>query len=372
MAITELIPGRKYKVVVWGRRTPGGHRPRFTAVVNGGMREARAKERELYRMRDGCSVPSAKTHLFAYLDTYLNTRKREIAPQTYASYERQAARCRHIGSVRLRDCDASTVRHLYQLLADDGLTPRTIGHVHRFLSMALKRAVNDGLIAANPCQFVKPPKVERRPARTLDAAYAQKLLHDLAGTAVELPARVALATGIREGELLALKWSDLDLKRGTLTVSYSLEQVGSAVRRKETKTAASVRTVPLPEALVAALRGHRTEQRKRRLQYADLWQDAGYVFPSVCHRGGHLPGKAWSPGAFKAAWRKATRKAGWTIRFHDLRHTWATHMLRSGVPIETVAKLGGWSSTQVLLGTYSHAVARDDEKVAQAARALVG
>jgi integrase len=196
--------------------------------------------------------------------------------------------------------------------------------------------------------------VERSAATALGEAYAFKLLHDLKGTPVWLPAYLGIATGLREGEMLALMWGDIDLKLGTVTVTHSLEQVGREIRRKETKTARSRRTVAIGPDLCRELVSHRRHLKERHLRLANFWHESGYVFPSLHHVGEHYAGRAWSPGAFKAAWRKATRAAGWTIRYHDLRHTHATLLMRAGLPANEVAAQLGHSGTGLVLDLYGH------------------
>jgi integrase len=343
-----------WRVVVWSRRGPDGRRRRLTATVRGGVRAARARERELLEARDRAAVPDARTTLADYLSAWLTVRRAELAPQTWARYESllRVHVVPHIGALRLRELQPWHLRELYRELAER-LSPRTVGHVHRALHAALAQATLDGMLATNPADRVRPPRVEEHGATALDEAAAIRLLADLEGTPVYLPAWLALATGLREGEVLALQWHDVDLDRGTVTVTHSLEQVGRSVRRKETKTPRGRRTVVLPAELAQALRRHRGELAALRRRYANLWVDHGYVFPSTSLRGGPA-GRPWTPHAFKAAWRKATRARGWRIRFHDLRHTHATLLMRAGLPPREVAEQLGHADTGLVNDLYGH------------------
>jgi integrase len=160
---------------------------------------------------------------------------------------------------------------------------------------------------------------------------------------------MALATGMRRGELLALGWQDVDLDRGSLSVRRSLERTKAGLRLKAPKSNRS-RVVGLPGIAVETLRAHRVDQAEERLRCGAGWADNGLVFPS-------LAGTAWDPSNFSSDLRRLAKRAGLgSIGPHTLRHTAATEMLRHGLHPKVVSERLGHASTRVTLDVYSHVV----------------
>jgi integrase len=361
-----------FDVVVWTKPTDEAPRRRVTYRV-AGLTKARKRERDLLHRRDeGLPLDKPQT-LGEFIDEYLDSRRHEVRSLTLAGYKAIVARyiAPTIGKRKLTDVKVTTVRKFYSDLTDRGLAPRTVAGVHRVLSMSLKAAMVDGLIPRNPCQVARPQKVDdsQKPAeRGLQPDEAKKLLEALQGTPVYAPAALALLTGLRRGEMLALKWEDVDVKwddrdasTGDLHVRAGLEQVGSVVTRQAPKTKRSTRTVPLSPAAIAILRRHRTEQAALRLKWGVFWHDEGYVFPSPRVTQSQDGGRVWTPDAFAQAFRKAVRAKDKDLRvgFHDLRHTYATVLLAAGIRIEEVSRRLGHSSSVVTANVYSHPL--DDE-----------
>lgn len=352
-----------FDVVVWTRPSDDAPRRRVTYRIEG-KTAAKKRERELLTRRDD-GLPLDKPEILAdFLDTYLKSRRHEVTPLTLAGYKAIATRYIRptIGRRRLPDVTVTVVRKFYSDLTERGLSPRTVAGVHRVLSMALKAAMIDGLIPRNPCQVARPQKIvdfDKPAERGLEPDAARKLLKALEGTPVYAPAALALLTGLRRGEMLALKWEDVDLPAGELHVCAALQQVGSVVTRQQPKTERSTRTVPLSLQAIVVLRRHRVEQDALRLKWGVFWHDEGYVFPSPRVTQSQDGGRVWTPDAFAQAFRKAVRAKDKDSRvgFHDLRHTAATAWLRAGVRAEVVSRRLGHSSSVVTLNVYSHALA---------------
>jgi integrase len=363
---------RLFDVVVWTKPTDDGPRRRITYRIEG-KTKARKRERELLTRRDkGLPLDKPQT-LIEFMDEYLDSRRHEVTALTMAGYKAIAKRyiAPSIGKRRLPDVTVTVVRKFYSDLTERGLSPRTVAGVHRVLSMTLKAAMIDGLTSRNPCQVARPQKIDDfdKPAeRGLQPDEAKKLLKALEGTPVYAPAALALLTGVRRGEMLALKWEDVAVKwddresvTGDLHVRAGLEQVGSVVTRQAPKTARSTRTIPLSPAAIAVLRRHRAEQAALRLKWGVFWRDEDYVFPSPRVTQSQDGGRVWTPDAFAQAFRKAVRAKDKDLRvgFHDLRHTYATMLLAAGVRIEEVSRRLGHSSSVVTGNVYSHPL--DDE-----------
>jgi len=241
---------------------------------------------------------------------------------------------------------------------DRSLSPQTVIHHHRVLREALKQAVRWRMLAVNPADAVKPPQARRPEIRALDEAGAIELLRSLEGTRFHLPALLAVGTGMRRGELLGLRWQDVDLKAGKLAVRQNLQQTRSGLLFKSPKTAKGQRSISLMPSTVVALRKHKSQQAKLRLEKGPAYQDKDLV---LCEDDGH----PWAPDTFSAQWRKALTARSQDVRFHDLRHTHATLLLRQGVHPKVVSERLGHSTISITLDTYSHVMPDMQDKAVE-------
>ncbi len=262
----------------------------------------------------------------------------------------------NLGAERLTRLRPEQLKALYADLEEHGgrdrrpLARQTVGGVHRLIRRALDDAVSWGLLGRNPAALVRPP----RPMRREMATYSPEEMACLLGAARDhrLSALFVLActTGMRRGELVGLPWRAVDLEAGRLTVVQSAVAIGSRLVFNAPKTAAGLRTVPLAPESVAALRKHRAGQQKERFQWGPAWRDHGLVFARE-------DGSPLVPSALDDTFRRIARRAGLPrIRFHDLRHSWATAALRGNVHPKVVSELLGHASIGITLDTYSHAV----------------
>jgi integrase len=242
-----------------------------------------------------------------------------------------------------------------------GLSARSVLHLHRVLRSALRQAVRWQLMVRNPADAVDPPRAAHREMTVLDAAATARLLIASEGSRLHVPVMLALTTGMRRGEITALTWNDVDLDRALLRVTKSLEQTRDGLTVKTPKTAKGRRTIPLPALAVSALRTHRAQQAKHRLQLGTAYQDRAIVC-ATDH------GAPWPPDVMSKAFQAFLRKHALPrLRFHDLRHTHATQLLRQSVHPKVVAERLGHSTITITLDTYSHVVPGLQE---QAARGL--
>jgi integrase len=242
-------------------------------------------------------------------------------------------------------------------------------HHHRILRQALRQAVRWRLISIDPTDAVKPPKPERKDVELLDEKQTAAVLEAAEGKSLFIPILVAVTTGLRRGELLALKWRNVDLTRGVLTVVESLEETKEGgLRFKTPKTKGSRRSVTLPGITVDALRGHKTRQAERLLRLG-IRQDAESL---VC---GRYDGKPRSPRAFTKEYTvfmetiRAAAPDGSTdiprVTFHGLRHSHATQLLRSGIHPKIAQERLGHSTIAVTLDLYSHVSETMQDEAAQ-------
>lgn len=237
------------------------------------------------------------------------------------------------------------------------LAKRTVLHIHRILRESLREAARLGVLAQNPTDRVKPPRPERVEMKALDRKELNTLFRGFEGHRLYAPVVVAGTTGLRRGELLALRWSDIKLDTdATLTVARSLEETKSGLTFKPPKTKSSERTIDLLSLTVEALRKHEVEQKKARLAAGSVWTDNNLVFPA-------LDGSLWKPSNFSLSWIDRVRRIGLTgLRFHDLRHTHASQWLRDGENPTVVSKRLGHSSVATTMNIYSHVLPGDEKQ----------
>jgi integrase len=243
---------------------------------------------------------------------------------------------------------------------EGGLSPRTRRHIHRILSTALNRAVEQQLIGRNPCDVFKKrlPKVERRDMATLTAEQSQVLLTAIRHTRVYWPVLIALATGARRGEILALRWRNVDLDRGAVSIVESLEQTKAGLRAKAPKSE-KARAITLPAFAVDELRRLKREQAQSLLALG-IRQTGDTL---LCAR---ADGEPMQP---RSLTHEFTRLIGRTksiprVRFHDLRHSHATQLLVAGVHPKVAQERLGHSTITVTLDLYSHVTATMQEDAA--------
>jgi integrase len=226
-----------------------------------------------------------------------------------------------------------------------GLSARTVQYTHAVLHRALKQAKRWGMVDRNVTEDVDRPQLKRNEIQPLDREQTRRLLEAAEGDRLHALYVVAVTAGLRPSEMLALRWSDVDLKAGTLGINRALSDGEFATP----KTPRSRRKIDLSNTARAALRTHRKRQLKEQMQRVGLWKDHGLIFPStvgtpLSHRN--------VVRSFKALLTRASLPTG--TRLYDLRHTCATLLLNSDVHPKYVQELLGHASISQTLDTYSH------------------
>ena len=253
----------------------------------------------------------------------------------------------HIGNISIQKLRAVHLTELYGKLALT-LAPRTVGHVHRVVHQVLSRAVDWDILSANVGARVSAPRVEQGEVEILTAPVIKAILVKAHNRPIYQIAALALATGMRRGEILALRWQDIDLESARITVARSLEQTAAGLRFKEPKTRHGRRTISLPASAVSELRRHWKEQQELRLALgAGKSPPASLVFCDI-------NGEPRLPQTISQTWRKLAIAAKVNATFHSLRHTHASHLIAAGLDILTISRRLGHSSPTITLSVYGH------------------
>jgi integrase len=297
-----------------------------------------------------------------YLERWLvDSVRGSVRVKTYEGYE-TAVRV-HVapamGRIKLRNVTPTHLRGLYREKLDAGLSTRTVQYLHVTLRQALGQAVKDGLVPRNVADVVNAPRVVTRQMQPLTSEQAKAFVEAAKGDRHEALYVLAVTTGIRRGELLGLKWEDLELDAGVLRVKRALAP--DARTFAEPKTAKSRRSVRLTSGAVRALQWHRERQSQAGQRLNSLWQEHGLVFPSMV-------GTPLNPeNLVKRSFKPLLEHVGLPpIRFHDLRHTCATLLLSKSVNPKIVQEMLGHANISVTLDIYSHVLPDMQEEAAAA------
>jgi len=358
--ITHLSDGR------WQARITleGGRRKAFYGATRA---EAAAKLTAALRDRDkGLPIVAEKQTIENYLVNWLVSVKPAIRPRTWQRYGELLTL--HVvptlGKTTLVRLTAQQVQALYGYKLGEGLSRTTAHHLHAVLHRALAQAERLGLVARNVCDLVEAPRMAEREMQVLARGQVRHLLDMANNDRLAALYVLAVSTGMRQGELLALRWRDVDFATGSVQVRATVQRTREyGLTLAPPKTKQSRRRIKLGTVALEALRTHRTRQVEERLQSGPAWDGRlDLVFANEIGRpieAQNLVRRSFYPLLQRAALPR--------IRFHDLRHTAATLLLSSGINPKIVSEMLGHASITITLGIYSHVL---PEMQAQAAAAM--
>ena len=331
---------------------------------------ARRLTKILRDVAEGRPVINERLTVGEYMNRWLyDVAKQRTRPMTWRGYEHLVRM--HIlptlGRVRLAKL---TPQHVHSLVAhktrEGRLAPRTVQYMHSVLRAALNQAIRWRMVHYNAAALVSAPRGARLEPKVLTPEEARRLLESARGDRLEALYSVALALGLRQGEALGLKWSDVDLDAGILRVRRAAQRIPhQGTQLVETKTVRSRRTLVMPPVVISALRSHRARQNLERLAAGERWIDNDLVFasqlgtladgPNITHR-----------------FQRLLQKAGLRpMRFHDLRHACASLLLVQGVHPRVVMETLGHSQISLTMNTYSHVLPALQREAADKMEALL-
>ena len=377
---TILKRGKTYSIVLDHGRGADGKRIRSWHSGFRTRKEAEAARADLVSaVNAGLYVVSSSKTLAAFAMDWVNAIRVTVRPATLESYERYLRLhvIPRLGHVQLQRLTAADLNRIYGELLHDGrrdgsggLSRRTVRYIHTILHRLLKDAVRWNLLARNVADFADPPKKQADEAVEPRAWSAGELASFLAIVRTDdlYPAfLLAATTGMRRGEVLGLRWSDVDLERKRLSVRQTLICVGHDPRFSRPKTNRGTRAIALPDSTIASLRVQSAKQAadQLKLSAAETFNPHGLVFTDSL-------GNLLDPESFSLTFDRRLKRSGLQrIRFHDLRHTFATLALQVGIQMKVVSEILGHSSTSVTSDIYSHVTIGMQEDATSAVESLI-
>ncbi len=355
--VRERGAGNWYAVIDIRDPATGKRKRRWHSLEAIGKRQAQIECAGIISaIKGGTYLEPDKTTLAQFFDHWLATIKSSVSPRSHERYSEIARKniVPLLGAAVLSKLKPDMIAGAYATAlatgrrdGKGGLAPQTVRHMHRILKQALKQAVRWELLVRNAADAVKPPKVDRASMNVLDMSNTAKLIEAARSHRIFVPVLLAAFLGMRRGEIAALRWRNVNLDAGQLAVVESAEQMNGSVRLKETKSGRS-RTVALPSFVVEELRAHRLRQAQDMLRLGVRLSDDSFVAALE-------DGRPMQPTFITHEWGRLIRATGLPrVRFHDLRHGHATHLLASGVHPKIASERLGHSKVNITLDLYSH------------------
>jgi|KBSSwiStaDraftv2_1062776.scaffolds.fasta_scaffold13305_7 integrase len=355
-------------------------------TVKGARQDAQKELTRLLAQHDAGTLPEpSKLTVAEYLRSWLGEEPKEgevppappadLSPKTAERYRELAEGqiIPHLGTIQLQKLKPAKVKDWHETLLKSGsrkgkpLAPQTVGHAHRVLHRALERAMESEILSRNVAGIISPPKVRKKEIEILTADEIADTLAKLDGHPLYPIAVVDLATGLRRGELLALRLLvDVDLDAGVVEVRRSLEETKAGLRFKEPKTEMGRRTLSLPPSALAVLREHRKELLKLRLALGLGKPDKETLLFS------EADGTPTRPNQLSWLWRSAVKaRKCRRVSFHALRHTHVSALIAAGLDVVAISRRIGHANPTVTLNTYGHLFKKDDSAAVAAIEAAL-
>jgi integrase len=325
--------------------------------------ECKAWIREVQNQIDeGLTFNTTQVSLSEFMEKWLSVHASRLRRKTGPQYQ-QITRdyiLPYLGKYKLKDLRLDHIESVYRSLLKKGVGSRTVRYAHSILHRCLNDAQKRGLLGYNPAHGAVIPRAEHHEMYFLDEDQVMRFLLATKESRYEALYHLAVKTGMRQGELLGLKWSDLDWKKGILRVQRQLQRINNqGLLFSQPKTKTGNRSIQLGEQTLQTLRTHLEKQRLEQAFANQNWRDEGLIFATPI-------ATPTDPRNLIRDYKRVLRIAGLReIRFHDLRHTAASLMLNNGVPILVVSKILGHSKASTTLDIYGHLISVMQEGAAR-------
>jgi integrase len=348
-----------------------GKRQTKFVTLRGTRRQAQEQANKiLVAVASGHHVDPSRETVADFVERWLHDwAASNVSNKTYTRYAEllRLHVCARVGNLSIQTLRPTDLQGIYTAMADEGFAERTRLHAHRVVNRMLGHASKWGVVVRNVASAVDAPRVKApREIEVLSASEVQTVLERLRGCPLYTIASVLLASGLRRGEVLALRWQDVDLDRGTLRVERALEETTrGGLQIKSPKTKRSRRAVTMPPSTVTLLREHRKAQQEQRLALGlGRLSDDAPVFSN-------WNGSLRSPNALSKLWRRTMKRAGLKVSLHSLRHTHASTLIASGLDVLTISRRLGHATPVLTLTTYGH-LFKTDDRAAQIMEKILG
>ncbi|MFA9397461.1 MAG: tyrosine-type recombinase/integrase [Clostridiaceae bacterium] len=330
--------------------------------------EFKKKSQQGYSLDDIISKDKNKITVKELLELWLSTRKSSIAPKTYSFYDFcNKMIIDDLGTIKARGLKTEKIELAINKRLKDGISSTTAGHYYTVLNIAYNWAITRGYVIKNPCFLIKKPKNSKKEIHVFNYEQLIKLLNAIKNRTIYIPVMLSSTTGIRLGEVCGLRWESVDLDNGFIEVKEQLQKEDGELKLLSLKTAASKRKVLLLDISIEALKELKIEQEKNKAYLGDNYNKFDFV---VCQN----DGSPYDPAYISRNYRRVVKDYKYKIkqdnevkklslyelldipliRFHDLRHTQATLMLKANIHPKIVADRLGHSNTRLVMDTYSH------------------
>ena len=303
---------------------------------------------------------TVKEYLQYWLSDYA---KPNVSPTTYERYSLTVSKViDFMGNIKIQDIKPTHIQSFVTKLNRGDLAPSTVSSHYRTLNTAMNQAVKWRMIQVNPCYGVTPPKNNKTKMTVLEDHEVKKLFEATKDMPIYIVLLIAVTCGLRRGEILGLQWENIDFKNSTMSIENNVVRAGKDVVMKETKTSSGKRSVSIPANVLEVLKDVRKKQMEYRMLFGKDYHENNFVctWPD---------GKPFSPGYITNTFSKLLKKLEIpAIRFHDLRHTHATILLKQGVHPKVVQERLGHSKISMTLDTYSHVLPTMQKEAAEKIR----
>lgn len=355
--------GTHYEITVEGEKDPEtGKRCRIYKTVKGSKKEANAVMRQMIAdLEKGIAVKKTNKTIADWLDEWLELYLPNVAETTRVGYKTKI-RCYikpAIGEILLQSLRAHHIQKMVNDMIARGLSPKNIRDTYNNINAAMKKAVVLRMIPYNPCEGVVLPKLKRYKAKVYDITNIHKLLEITKDTDMYIPVLLCVTAGLRRGELLALRWDNIDFKKKVLMIRHNMVRGENGFIIKAPKSEAGIRDIRLGDEVIDELRKARKKYFEDMISYGTGFQNLNFVVRQE-------DGTPMMPDSMTRKWTRFVEEHKLPhIRFHDLRHSNATALIMAGVNPKVVQQRLGHADVNITLNTYTHVLPEMDVEAAE-------
>ena len=365
----ETKKGISYELTVEAERDPEtGKRQRYYKRVNGTEKEAKAELRRMItEVEQNIAIRKLPKKVGEWMDEWLELYVPNIAETTRIGYKNKI-KCYikpYLGDILLQSLKAHHIQKMINDMIAKGLSPKNVRDTYNNINAAMKKALLFRMISYNPCEGVTLPKLKRYRAKIYNIKNIHKLLAIAEGTDMYLPVFLCVTFGLRRGELLALRWSDIDFKTKTLSVRNNMVRGENGFIIKAPKSESGIRDISFGEDTLEILREAKKQYFDDMCSYGAGFQNLNFVIRQA-------DGSPLKPDSMTQKWERFVQDNRLPhIRLHDLRHSNATALISAGVNPRVVQQRLGHADVNITLNTYTHVLPEMDIEAAQILDSLV-